>query len=79
MTFSHFSISVLTNAPNSSGVTTIGVEPSSARCALIFEEASARLNSRLSLPMISAGVRKQEKAGKRKLSPQRVVCRGLVR
>ena len=40
-TFSHFSVSVRTKAPNSSGLTTIGEEPSSASRDLIFAEVSA--------------------------------------
>ena len=55
-TFSHFSVSARTKAPNSSGLTTIGEEPSSASRDLILAEASAALISRLSLPTTSAGV-----------------------
>ena len=56
MTLSHLSVSDLTNAPNSSGLTETGVAPSSASCNLIFGEISPALISRFSVPMIFADV-----------------------
>src|SRR5262245_65348374 len=76
-TFSHFSISDLTKAPNSPGPPAIGVEPSSASCDLIFAEASPALNSRLSLPTMSAGVRSEEHTSELQ-SLRHLVCRLLL-
>ena len=56
MTFSHFSVSDLANAENSSGVAMIGVEPSSDSCDRIFVDVSPALISRFSFATTSVGV-----------------------
>jgi hypothetical protein len=56
ITFAHFSASATVSLPKSAGAPGSAVEPSSARRALIFGSASARLISLLSVSMISTGV-----------------------
>ncbi len=52
----HFSVSSVTNLPNSAGDIGIGSPPSSAMRAFIFGSLSAAVNARFSVSTTSGGV-----------------------